>query len=29
MVADYHAWYGSAATMLIVELHDKVAKKSF
>ena len=29
MVADYHAWYGSAATMLIVELHDKVAKQSF
>ena len=29
MVADYHAWYSSAATMLIVELHDKVAKQSF
>ena len=29
MVADYHAWYGSAATMLIAELHDKVAKQSF
>lgn len=29
MVAEYHAWYGSAATMLIPELHDKVAKKSF
>lgn len=24
MVADYHAWYGSAATMLIPELHRKV-----
>ncbi len=24
MVADYHAWYGSAATMLIPELHDKL-----
>ncbi len=29
MIADYHIWYGSAATMLIAELHDKVAKKSF
>ncbi len=29
MVADYHTWYGSAATMLIGELHDKVAKTSF
>lgn len=29
MVADYHAWYGSAAAMLIAELHDKVAKQSF
>ena len=29
MVADYHTWYGSAATMLIAELHDKVAKQSF
>jgi uncharacterized protein YciI len=24
MVADYHAWYGSAATMLIPELHAKL-----
>lgn len=24
MVADYHAWYGSAATMLIPELHEKL-----
>ena len=29
MVADYHKWYGSAATMLVNELHDKVAKQSF
>jgi len=29
MVADYHKWYGSAATMLVAELHEKVAKKSF
>lgn len=28
MVAEYHAWYGSAATMLLGELHEKVAKKS-
>ena len=24
MVAEYHAWYGSAATMLIPELHEKL-----
>ena len=24
MIADYHAWYGSAATMLIPELHEKL-----
>lgn len=24
MVADYHAWYGSAATMLVPELHEKL-----
>ena len=24
MVADYHAWYGSAATMLIPGLHEKL-----
>ena len=29
MVADYHRWYGSAATMLIADLHDQLAKKSF
>ena len=29
MVAEYHTWYGSAATMLVGELHEKVAKKSF
>ena len=29
MVAEYHAWYGSAANMLVGELHDKVARKSF
>lgn len=28
MVAEYHSWYGSAATMLVGEFHDKVAKKS-
>jgi hypothetical protein len=29
MVAEYHAYYGSAALMLVEEMHDKVAKKSF
>lgn len=29
MVADYHRWYGSAATMLIAEQHAKLARKSF
>lgn len=29
MVAEYHAYYGSAALMLVDEMHDKVAKKSF
>jgi hypothetical protein len=24
MVAEYHAWYGSAATMLIPEWHDRL-----
>jgi uncharacterized protein YciI len=24
MVAEYHPWYGSAATMMIPELHDKL-----
>lgn len=28
MVAEYHTWYGSAATMLVGGLHEKVAKKS-
>lgn len=26
MVAEYHQWYGSAATMMIPELHEKIAK---
>jgi uncharacterized protein YciI len=29
MVAEYHPYYGSAALMLVRELHDKVAKKPF
>lgn len=29
MVAEYHKWYGSAANMLVGELHDKVAKAAF
>jgi uncharacterized protein YciI len=29
MVAEYHAYYGSAALMLIDQMHGKVAKKSF
>lgn len=29
LVAEYHAWFGSAATMLVGDLHEKVAKKSF
>jgi uncharacterized protein YciI len=29
MVAEYHAWYGSAATMLVGELHETLAKKTF
>ena len=28
MVAEYHSWYGSAATMMIPELHAKIAPKS-
>lgn len=28
MVADFYPWYGSAATMLLPDLHDKVAKQS-
>jgi uncharacterized protein YciI len=29
MVAEYHTYYGSAALMLVRELHEKVQKKSF
>jgi len=29
MVAEYHAYYGSAAVMLVNETHEKVARKSF
>ena len=28
MVAEYHAWYGSAATMLIPELHEKLQSRA-
>ena len=28
MVAEYHPWFGSAAAMLIPEMHDTLAKKS-
>ena len=28
MVAEYHPWFGSAAAMLIPEVHDTLAKKS-
>ena len=28
MVAEYHNWYGSAATMLLPELHKQVARKN-
>lgn len=28
MVAEYHRWYGSAATMLIPDLHEKVTSKA-
>lgn len=27
MVAEYHPWYGSAATMLLPDLHKRVARK--
>jgi uncharacterized protein YciI len=27
MVAEYHRWYGSAAVMIVPEVHDKVAPK--
>jgi uncharacterized protein YciI len=29
MVAEYHNWYGSAATMLVPDAHKKLAKQSF
>jgi uncharacterized protein YciI len=29
MVAEYHKYYGSAALMLVREVHDKLAKKRF
>lgn len=29
MVAEYHTYYGSAALLLVNELHEKIAKKSF
>jgi uncharacterized protein YciI len=29
MVAEYHKYYGSAAVMLVREVHDKLAKKHF
>jgi uncharacterized protein YciI len=28
MVAEYHPWYGSAATMMIAELHERLAPKA-
>jgi uncharacterized protein YciI len=28
MVAEYHSWYGSAATMLVAELHEKLTPKT-
>ena len=28
MVAEYHPWFGSAAAMLVPEVHDTLAKKS-
>lgn len=28
MVAEYHRWHGSAAAMLIPEVHDRLAKKA-
>ena len=27
MVAEYHRWYGSAAVMLIPEIHDRLSPK--
>lgn len=28
MVAEYHRWFGSAAAMLVPEVHDRIARKS-
>jgi len=28
MVAEYHRWYGSAATMMIPEIHDRLAREA-
>jgi uncharacterized protein YciI len=28
MVAEYHSWYGSAATMMVAELHEKLTPKT-
>jgi uncharacterized protein YciI len=28
MVAEYHSWYGSAATMMVAELHGKLTPKA-
>lgn len=28
MVAEYHRWYGSAATMLVGEWHERIARKA-
>ena len=28
MVAEYHRWYGSAAAMLVPEIHDRIAKQT-
>ncbi len=29
MVVEYHKYYGSAALMLVNDIHNKVARKSF
>ena len=29
MVAEYHRWYGSAATLLVAGLHETLARKAF
>jgi uncharacterized protein YciI len=28
MVAEYHSWYGSAATMMVAELHEKLTPRT-